>query len=86
MGSVFNQGHVVNGTGKPVRFQPVQLTVGGRTYRTATNANGDYRFFALRSTNARSIMQLPATAQLSIKGVTRPVSLRGTTPVQVRIP
>jgi hypothetical protein len=37
-------GVVLNGAGRPAAWQLVTATAGGITYRTSTNANGQYHF------------------------------------------
>jgi hypothetical protein len=43
------QGKVVNGSGKPMAGQAVDLTYGGKTYHTLTGPSGTYRFLAPRT-------------------------------------
>jgi hypothetical protein len=83
MGLVIHQGHVSNSAGKSARHQVVQLSYGGKTYTTATNRNGDYKFFAPK--NAAGATR-PATGQLTVKGVKQTVPLGSSAPVQTRMP
>src|ERR1700674_2714212 len=78
-GLVIHQGHVSDSAGKLVRYQIVTLSYGGKTYHTATNGNGDYRFFAPQ--NAPKVA-LPATGQLTVMGFKQAVTLRASAPVQ----
>jgi hypothetical protein len=81
MGLVILQGHLSNSAGKSVTHQVVELAYGGKTYRTATNRNGDYKFFAVKTGATR-----PRTGQLTVKGVKHTVPLGSSAPVQIRVP
>ncbi len=74
-------GHLTGASGQPMRHEVVELSYGGRTYRTATNKTGDYAFFG-----ASHASGVPAVARLSVRGVARTVQLRSTKPLLLRIP
>ena len=78
-GLVVYQGHVANAAGKLVL---AELSYAGKTYHTTTDRNGNYRFFGRENTPSRL---LPATGQLSVRGVKQIVTLRRT-PAQIRLP
>ncbi len=67
-------GHLANSSGIAMPRTPVQLVVNGKTLRTATDKNGNYKFFLPRSTSPAKI---PASAQLVAAGVRKTVALNG---------
>jgi hypothetical protein len=46
--SMIHQGVVKNAAGKPIAWQRVDLSFGGKIYHTLTGPNGTYRFFGTR--------------------------------------
>ena len=82
LGPQIHGGHVTNQTGQAMARVPVELVVGGRTYRTATDKNGDYKIFMARGSSLASV---PASGQLSIGSVRQTVPLKVAAPAQIRI-
>lgn len=78
-----HEGTVRNTTGRCVRQEPVELSYDGKTYRTVTDQNGNYRFFVPK--NEPSVA-LPATGQLTVRGFKQEVALQASTKGEVKIP
>jgi hypothetical protein len=59
----FVQGHLADKAGKPLRHEPVSVTVDGKTYKTLTNSSGDYAVYGIGRGSALPQGQQPdATA------------------------
>ncbi len=82
LGPQIHGGHVTNSAGQAMARVPVQLVVGGKTFRTATDKNGDYKIFAGRGSSLASV---PASGQLSIGSVKQVVPLKVAAPTQIRV-
>ena len=82
LGPQIHGGHVTNPAGQAMARVPVELVVNGRTYRTATDKNGDYKIFMARGS---SLANVAANGQLSIGSVRQTVPLKVAAPAQIRI-
>jgi hypothetical protein len=61
----------------------VELKAGDKTYKTVTNRLGQYNFHAV---SAAIAAKLPATGQITARGVTQSVALRAATSTRLQIP
>jgi hypothetical protein len=72
LGMPIYEGHLTNPSGAAMPRTPVQLVVNGKSLRTATDKNGDYKFVLPRTT---SPARIPPSAQFIAAGVRKTVPL-----------
>jgi len=78
-----SSGTLTDPGGHPQAGVLVELTAGNRTYKTLTNRLGQYNFHVA---SAAIAAKLPATGQITARGVTQSVTLRSATPARLQIP